>query len=152
MAKYFPSISKAINEIIIEQEGKAENLRFALSLYRHKLDGDLACETIPLTDNPKDIYNKLNQEDICFSKNDKDNESQFYGIMRGIEQARFNKEHSNLMILIGDCGNDSSDGFGIKIENVIDKINRKNINVVSFQVINKGRDAHSHFKIILKIY
>jgi len=147
MKKYFPTISKAIDDIITEQNKKNSNvnLRFGLSLYRHKLDGELACETIPLSESPRKILTKLNQEGICSSVNPKNNESQFNGIITGIDRARFNKEHSNLMILIGDCGNDMNDGYGFSIDDVVAKVNSKNINVVSFQV-RGGESSYYDFK------
>lgn len=148
MGEFFPSISEAIKDIIAVQKLKNSNinLRFGLSLYRHKLDGNLACETLPFSDSPRKILTKLNKEGICRSLNkDKDNESQFNGIITGIERARFNKEHSNLMILIGDCGNDMKDGYGLTIDDVVTKVNSKNINVVSFQV-KGGESSYYDFK------
>lgn len=147
MGEFFPSISEAIKDIIAVQKLRNSNinLRFGLSLYRHKLDGELACETIPLSDSPRKMLTELNLEGICSSVNPKNNESQFNGIITGIERARFNKEHSNLMILIGDCGNDMNDGYGFSIDDVVAKVNSKNINVVSFQV-RGGASSYYDFK------
>ena len=144
MRNYFSTISKTIEDVIKNQKGSSIDVRFGLSLYRHTLDGELACETITLTDNPEKILNKLNQEGICGSKNPNPNESQFNGIMEGIHRARFNNDHSNLMILIGDCGNDPSDGTSI--DQVVNKINKHNVNVVAFQVKGGAKPEYYDFK------
>ena len=71
------------------------------------------------------------------SKDKTNTESLFYGMHEALMRFR-NPAHSNVLVIVGDCGNNQSDQRVSK-EDLIAKIVEKDVNVVGFQVRNPDR-------------
>lgn len=141
MEPYYVPVKDAVKQVT-EFFHKSQNVKVQVGvvIYRDYADGDYATEIFPLTD-PKN--EKLAQwldsggkGGIRSSSNDRTlEEAMFLGIDTAIDAFRFNPNESNFMFVIGDCGNAANDNR-ISRETIIDKMVKKNINLVGFQVRN----------------
>lgn len=138
MRPYFSSISESIGEIM--SENKKENkhtLKFAVIIYRDYADkaDKRDYNVLPLTADQSVVKSYLNKV-VCSSKNKLMPEAQFNGIIKGFEDLDLDSEYSNVMVLIGDCGNHinpkSSNNYNV--EDVADILEKYDLNVISFQV------------------
>ena len=136
MSKYYSSIKKSIQNIISNNNltGTNAKLRFGIAIYRDYADGDKAFEIQPLTSNYEAVLSKVSTT-VCGSKDYDIPEAQYQGLIKGIQQAGFNKTHSNVVVLIGDAGNHAIDPKGYKVKDVVAEMNNYNINLIAFQVI-----------------
>jgi len=139
MDPYFSSIAASIEEIMKENNKKNGNpIKFAVIIYRDYLDkvNNNDYKVLPLTADQSEVTSYLNNVD-CSSRNRKLlPEAQFNGIIKGFDELNLDPEESNIMVLIGDCGNhpnpDSSNNYDV--EDVADILDKYNLNVISFQV------------------
>jgi len=149
--KYGPSASNAVSEFMktMRSDLSTNNFRFALGVYRHYVDSknptfpDYECES--WTANEDIIKKKL--ESLKFaSSNPKHEESLFMGLTRSINDANFNPDETNIVVLIGDAGNDNEDfRQEYTVEKVVDLVHRKKINLISFQVNYPAKKAYAFF-------
>ena len=149
--KYGPSASNAVSEFMktMRSDLSTNNFRFALGVYRHYVDSknptfpDYEFES--WTANEDIIRKRL--ENLKFaSSNPKHEESLFMGLTRAINDANFSSEETNIVVLIGDAGNDNEDfREEYTIEKVIDLVHKKNINLISFQVNYPAKKAYAFF-------
>lgn len=146
MSKYYSAISKSIKNIISNNKlsGTNSNLRFGLAIYRDYADGEDVFEIQPLTSDYELVLNKV-ETTVCKS-NDKDiPEAQYQGLINGIQKAGFNKNHSNIVVLIGDAGNHSPDPKSHTVKDVISEMNKNNTNLIAFQVIAGSDNSFTQF-------
>ena len=144
MKKYFTSIATSIENIILSNEIEGIKYRFGLSVYRDYPDGnDRMFEIEPLTSDVQKII-KIAKSTICDSKDTDAPEAVYQGIIKGINEAGFNKKHSNIVVLIGDAANHDPDSK-FTLANVVSKIKEYNINLVAFQVIKGYHDTYYKF-------
>jgi len=136
MSKYYKAINKSIQNIISNNQltGTNAKLRFGIAVYRDYADGDQAFEIQPLTSDYNTVLAKVSTI-VCESKDFDIPEAQYQGLIKGIQQAGFNKKHSNVVVLIGDAGNHDPDSRGYTVAKVVDEMNKYNINLIAFQVI-----------------
>ena len=141
IAQYYPAIANSISQTIQNNKIKNSNnrIRFGLAIYRDYFDDDKAIEVLPLTGDNEKVINKVLTTE-CFSKNPELPESQYNGMIKGINDAGFNPAYSNIVVLIGDAGNHNPDPKGITIDNVTDLLYKQQISLIAFQAIN-GRDV-----------
>ena len=117
-----------------------------MSIYRDYPDGnDRMFEIEPLTSNVQKIINKA-KSTICDSKDTDAPEAVYQGIIKGIDEAGFNKQHSNIVVLIGDAANHDPDSK-FTLANVVSKIKEYNINLVAFQVIKGYHETYYKFPV-----
>ncbi|OUV44324.1 MAG: hypothetical protein CBC71_01540 [Rhodobacteraceae bacterium TMED111] len=132
MTPYFKSVAKSIQKIMAENKRvNKHELQFGVVLYRDYADGNKSWETLKLTSDIQLVTNYLNNV-ICASKDDDKPEAMFNGIIKGLNDLNIDNEESNIMVLIGDCGNHRNDKF--TKQDVADVLDKYNINVISFQV------------------
>jgi len=93
-----------------------------------------------------------------FDSNELTNEPEalFNGLINGLSgifesngsrQSEIYKTHSNVLVLIGDCGNykDENDKKNYNLDKVSQILNKYNMNVITFQVNNEGGSAYTQF-------
>ena len=132
MTPYFKSVAKSIEKIMAENKRvNKHELQFGVVLYRDYADGNKSWETLKLTSDIQLVTNYLNNV-VCASKDDDKPEAMFNGIIKGLNDLNIDSEESNIMVIVGDCGNHKDDKFTKQdVANILDKFN---MNVISFQV------------------
>jgi hypothetical protein len=153
MSPYYITIAKSITEIIENNKlSRANNkLRFGVVIYRDYADGEQVCEVEPLTSNHKTIIDKI-LITRCIS-GDKDlPEAQYNGMTDGIRRAGFNKDQSNIIVLIGDAGNHQPDPKGKTREQVINAMKQYDVSLITFQVFYGGDQTFTDFNSDAKYY
>lgn len=154
MEDYYAAVNQGVSEIITMNRNKyKKNLRFGAAIYRDYEDKERAFDISPLSGNTQDVKDFLasvrcNSVAPASSKH----ENQYQGIVKSIDKAGFNKEHSNVIILIGDAGNEQPDSKGLTTEKVGKKLVEKNINLISFQVISGRHQAYADFNRDARAY
>lgn len=149
--KYGPSASNAVSEFMktMRSQLSTNNFRFSLGVYRHYVD--INNPTYPDYEfqswtADEDIIRKKLENLIFNSSNPKHEESLFMGLSRSIDDAQFDPEQTNILVLIGDAGNDNEQYKNeYTIEKIIDKVYEKNINMISFQVNYPENKAYAFF-------
>lgn len=139
MEKYFPAVRDAIKEFNSFFQ-KSDKVQVGVLIFRDKQDGEYVTETFPMTNpsNPAlaDFLNSGGKYGIKSSPRDKSlEEALYYGIDKALDSFGFNPKHSNMMFVIGDCGN-SSDYPEITRERINKKLIDKNVTLMGFQVRN----------------
>lgn len=148
MEKFYPAVKEAIKEGV-KFFGDKYKVRVGAVIYRDYGDGEFLTEVVPLTrpDNPnfENFLNSGGKYGVKSAKSDRTLEEAMYeGINVALDKVGFNPDHSNLLLVVGDCGNDRED-TKIKREDLVDKLVAKNVSIMGFQVRNGAEDAFSLF-------
>ena len=155
MKNYGPAMARSIKEVILKKksEGTNDQYRFGLAVYRHYTDdpdGKLF-EFIPLQGDENQIIEKL--ESITYdSKNKVHQESHYYGMKEAIKRAKFDKNQTNIIVLVGDAGNIKNDERGIRKDDIINLLYEKNISLLSYQVNFLDNAAYGAFNMDVYSY
>lgn len=146
MSNYYPSIASSIEEIIRSNRIKNSNniLRFGLIVYRDYADGKDAYDVTPVTSNYQKIIDKV-KTTRCFSKDNDLPEAQYNGIINGLPSVGLDKDHSNVLVLIGDAGNHEKDEKGYVLNDVVNTISEYECSMIAFQVYNGAPMAFQDF-------
>ena len=149
MERYFPAVRDAIKEFNSYFQ-KTDKVQVGVLIYRDKQDGEYVTESFPMTNpnNPAlaEFLNSGGKYGIKSSPKDKSlEEALYYGINKALDTFGFKPEHSNMMFVVGDCGN-SSDYPEITQEVLLNKLIKKNVTLMGFQVRNdSGSPAYTVF-------
>lgn len=149
MERYFPAVRDAIKEFN-SYFSKNNKVQVGVLIYRDKQDGDYVTEMFPMTNpnNPAlaDFLNSGGKYGIKSSPKDRSlEEALYYGIDKALDSFGFKPEHSNMMFVIGDCGN-SSDYPEVTEATILKKLIDKNVTLMGFQVRNdSGSPAYTVF-------
>ena len=149
MEPYYPAVKDAIKEgVKFFSEGY--KIKVGVVIYRDYDDGEGLCEVMPLTsinhiERFNDFLDRGGNYGIKSSPKDKTNEEAlFYGINMALDTLRFNDGESNMMLVVGDCGNVENDRNPSEAE-IIAKMSKLNIHPMSFQVQNQNQPAWNSF-------
>ena len=152
--KYFmKKVSVTVQKIIDQNEILNLNeLKFGLIVYRDYKDGNdskaPAYRVYPLTTDYDAIKDAISTT-ICKSKDNDMPEAVYNGLINGLNEMNINEQESNIVILIGDCGNHrpSSPSYNKNhsLKKVINIFNEKSINLLSLQVNHTLKDSHFDF-------
>ncbi len=152
MEEYFPAVMKAIDEgcDFFGTDGGKNDVKVGILIYRDYKDGAGLTEFLPFTkpDDPaiRDFLATGGEFGIKSSAGDRTLEEALYvGINTALDRFRFNKDESNLMLVIGDCGNALNDTVAPQQSELVKKLVDKNVNLVSYQVRNLNHDAYNVF-------
>ena len=142
MDVFSESVYQAIKSGCEYFDGTKYKIRIGVMLYRDQQDGEFETEWLKFTNpnNPKLLEFIQNGGEYGYKSdsNDKTNtESLFYGMNEALKRFR-HPEHSNVLIVVGDCGNNAMDSR-VSIENLTSEIVKNDVNVVGFQVRNPDR-------------
>lgn len=150
MKPYFESVKNAIVEGC-KYFGTNNQVNVAVAIYRDKEDGQYIFESFPsaggFTNNPNnqnlkrflDTGGKYGVKSVAKGET----ESVYYGIKTAVEKFNFNPKQSNLLLVVGDCGDNGK--MGVKREELIDLLAEEKISLMAFQVRNKAGDAYQTF-------
>lgn len=150
MKPYFASVKNAIVEGC-KYFGNKNQVNVAVAIYRDKEDGEYILETFPaaggFTDNPNnqnlkkflDSGGKYGVKSIARGET----ESVYYGIKTAVERFNYNPKQSNLLLVVGDCGDNGK--MGVKREELISLLAEKKVSLMAFQVRNKANDSFQTF-------
>jgi len=148
MGPYYKSIVNSIENVIDDNkkilQSKNSSLRIGAIIYRDYADGKDVLNVEPLTTNFNNVKKFISQTK-CQSKDNDLPEAKFNGILKGIERVGLNKNESNIIVLIGDCGNHIDDRNNYDIDQVSNVFSNYNINLISFQVKSGGDDTYYRF-------
>ena len=148
MNKFYEAVETAIKEGV-KFFGKQYKVKVGIVIYRDYADGDHVKEVFPLT-NPKNekLYSFLENGGEYGVKSDRRDktleEAMYLGIDTALEKLGFRKDQSNILLVVGDCGN-SRDDSKISSESLVSKLVAKNVHIMGFQVNRKSHDAYELF-------
>lgn len=148
MDPYFPAVKDAILEGT-NYFAKNEKVKFGVVIYRDYADEEGLFESFPMTQasNPKlkEFLEKGGKYGIKSSTKDKSNtEALYYGIDSAIDFFKFKPDESNILLVVGDCGN-ARDDNKVSDATIIKKLVDKNIHFMGFQVRSRMEDAYTLF-------
>lgn len=148
MESFYPAVKEAIKEGVKFFDSKKYKIKVGVVIYRDYSD-PVPYEIFHLTSpsNPKlDMFlDSGGKGGIKSVKSDKTlEEAMFQGIDVALNDLGFKPEHSNLMLVVGDCGNDRLDKK-YTTESIIEKLVEKNVHMMSFQVRRGEEIAFSLF-------
>lgn len=151
MEPFYPAVKEAIKEGC-EYFKDNQRIKVGIVIYRDYTDGEEGLvEVLPLTDvrNSARINNFLDsggKYGIRSAKNDfTETEALFYGMNTALDTLRFKEGESNMMLVVGDCGNTSDDTKAPSMETLISKVADMNIHLLGFQVQHKTVAAYNTF-------
>ena len=148
MAPFYPAVKEAIAEGR-KFFGKKYNVKIGAVIYRDYSDGEFITEVCPLTrpDNPslEQFLDKGGSYGIKSHKSDRTLEEAMYvGIDTALDRLGFKPKQSNLLLVVGDCGNDRAD-VKVTSDAIVDKLVKKNVCIMGFQVRRNTEDAYELF-------
>jgi hypothetical protein len=157
MERYMKSVAKTINEIIANNiELHQHSLKIGFIVYRDYLDGEGPCETCsyyyePLTTNYEYISKEI-ANIKCYSKDSDLAEAQYNGLIKGIDALNLDPRNSNVVVLIGDCGNheQSEDKNNYTYKDVAQLFYEKEVNLISFQVSQEDDYSYGTFNFAVQ--
>ena len=139
MRPYYKSIANSLEKVINNnQKIIKSNLKLGVVVYRDYADGNSAYDVQPLTTDFNKVKQVINST-VCQSKDKDLPEAQFNGLVKGIEEVGFKSDESNIIVLVGDCGNHREDKNGYNINQIINLYSKYKTNLISFQV-KSGND------------
>ena len=113
MDVFSESVYQAIKSGCEYFDGTKYKIRIGVMLYRDQQDGEFETEWLKFTNpnNPKLLEFIQNGGEYGYKSDSKDKtntESLFYGMNEALKRFR-HPEHSNVLIVVGDCGNNAMD-------------------------------------------
>jgi len=153
MELYFPAISKAINSSMdkLTKSYSKNSLRFGAVVYTDYAEENMLTQVKKLSSNYQDIAHWLSPSRV-YHKNDKDTpEAVNYGLQTALRSVGFQKNETNIIILVGDAGNHSrQDPSQINKSGIIDLLFLYDCNFLAFQVHNENHSSYDEFEPQMK--
>ena len=148
MDKYYPAVKDAIMEANVHFTSK-HKVKVGVVIYRDYDDGEYVTEYCRLTtpSNPQlhDFLTTGGKYGIQSNLRDRSyEEAMYHGINVALDKLGFNPEQSNLLLVVGECGNDPAD-TKVSMETIVDKLVEKNVNIMGFQVRDGSENAYGLF-------
>lgn len=152
MKPYYEPVKNALLEAT-QFFGNAYKLKVGIVIYRDyadESDGGLV-ETMPMIDvrrtaQIEQFLDNGGVYGIKSSPRDKTpEEALYYGINTALESFSFPEGESNMMLVVGDCGNDPEDERAPKLIELEGKLVAKDIHLMGFQVRNLNHTAYNSF-------
>lgn len=142
MEKYYPAVKQAINNACDYFAQNQYTIKISVVIYRDYADGDGLAEmcTWADADDPRitEFLDKGGNYGIKSAPGDRTTaEAVYYGINYAIDNLRFDKDESNIILVVGDCGNDLNDvTCPVTNQDITAKLVKNKIHFLSFQVRN----------------
>mgnify|MGYP002622933592 CR=1 FL=1 len=155
MERYFKTVQTAITRASGNDYFGRENrtIRVGLVIYRDHSDGNYVTEFLSMrkpTDRKlEDWLKKGGEYGIKNSPNDhSDYEALYEGLKVALDAGKmgYSRTQSNLMFVIGDCGNDPNNTGSITQEEIIKKCIENRIQLSSFNVRNIDTGPYQQFR------
>ena len=153
MEKFFPVALEAIARAN-EYFGKENrNVKAGVVIYRDYADGDNVTEFLPMrraTDQSiSDFLRRGGKYGVKSSDKDKtDTEALYKGLEVALDTRKmgYSKDNSNLMFVIGDCGNAPTDNQCLTPDEIVGRCVENRIQLQAFQVCNIQSKAYNMFR------
>lgn len=149
MKPYYAAVKEAIQQGC-EYFQKNREIKVGIVIYRDYTDGNGLAEVLPFTsvrniERINEFLDKGGAYGIRSSWADRTKtEALYYGINTALDQLRFRDGESNMMLVVGDCGN-AADDDKVQKSDLIAKLIKHKISLMGFQVQNKRDDAYDAF-------
>ncbi|MEM7374165.1 MAG: type VI secretion system protein TssR domain-containing protein [Bacteroidota bacterium] len=145
MGPYFKPISEAIRNTIRElgaQNIHPNKIRFGAVAYRDYAETTRKVESARLTSDGTKVAEFLSTIDAKDYKDSDKPEAVFYGLKTAVKSLGMSKEHTNIVVLIGDAGNHSrEDPTQVPPNEIISLLRDYKANFMVFQARNPGGHA-----------
>lgn len=149
METFYPAVKEAIKQGVKFFAQNRYKVKVGVVIYRDYADGDYATEIFRLSspDRPE-LYSFLDsggKYGIRSAASDRTLEEAMYlGIDTALKKVGFKPDQSNILLVVGDCGNDRNDSR-ILPEEIVKGLVDKNVHLMGFQVRNGHEDAYGLF-------
>lgn len=153
MENYYKPMQDAIQkayETFGSQNGV--KVKAGVVIYRDYADGEYMLEKLPMTDpNSEKLKEFLSKGGIYGIKSSPKDRTSAEALYQGLnaaldaKQMGYSKYNSNIMFVVGDCGNAANDDK-INQQDIIDKCAEYRINMIAFQVRNKDDASFNDFR------
>ncbi|MBP3425656.1 MAG: hypothetical protein J6K81_02920 [Rikenellaceae bacterium] len=151
MEPYYPAVRDAIKEGCA-YFSKNNRIRVGIIIYRDYTDGEQGLvEMMPMTDirniaRMNEFLDNGGTYGIRSAASDKtQTEALYYGINEALDKLDFRDGESNMMLVVGDCGNDPADTQCATREEIVAKLVSRKVQLMGFQVQNKNIIAFNSF-------
>lgn len=148
MKPYFPQVREALKSSLgyFDQELR---VKVGVVVYRNAADGDRITEFCPLTQRNQNnqigpvakFLDDIKTESVGFTHE----EALYTGINTALDKMRFRSGESNIMIVIGDCGERIEGQNDPERDKIVERLVENDIHLMSFQVNNAGITAYTKF-------
>lgn len=151
MEPYYPAVKEAIKEGC-QYFSKNYKIKIGVVIFRDYSDGEQGLtEVLPMTDvrnltRVNEFLDSGGKYGIRSSPQDlTQTEALFYGLGTALDKLKFKDGESNIMLVVGDCGNAADDMKCPTADALIAKVVEKNVHLMGFQVQNKNIVAYNSF-------
>lgn len=141
MGPYFASVKEAIKRGLLYFDPDKFKLNVGAVIYRDYADGEYLTEKVPLgKPNSPQLMSFLDNAGKYGAISSPNDHTAAEALFKGLEVATdasamgFNKDESNVIVVIGDCGNDPADTKCLTSDQIVDRLVKNNIQLLSFQV------------------
>lgn len=146
MKPYFAGVRDAIKESLDFFE-KGQKVKVGVVVYRNKADGEKVTAVCPLTasENIARVIGFLDKVEAA-SVGLTEEEALYTGLNAALDgkKIRFGKGESNMIMVVGDCG-EKIEGSDTQRAEIVKKLVEKDIHLMAFQVKNINRAAYTLF-------
>lgn len=152
MKEFYPTVQKIVQEANSYFSNESGNIiKVGVVLYRDYPDGVLCTEYMPMTSpqNPE-LANFLKTAGKGGTRSvaKTATEALYKGVELALDYQKmgYNPKNSNMMFIIGDCGNDPEDNKCLGIDQLVQKALDVNMQVSAFQVYNPNETPYKLFR------
>lgn len=148
MGEFYDPVLSAIKEGTLFFENKYK-VQVGAVIYRDYADGEYVTEVQKLThpDNPSLSEFLMDGGEYGIKSHRSDRtlaEAMYQGIDVALDRLGFKNGQTNILLVVGDCGNDRNDNR-ITSDEIVAKLVEKNVHIMGFQVNRKTNDAYELF-------
>lgn len=156
MREYFGSVSNALKDGLSYFDKSKYKPRVGVVIYRDYADGNAMLETQPLVDanDPRlaSFLNNIGNQGYGATSAPNDHthtEAMYAGINEALDGKKmgFTTDQANLMIVIGDCGNDPEDTKAATEADLVKKLIDNNVQLMAHQVFRSSDTPWQLFNI-----
>ncbi len=152
MKPYFAATKEAIKLGLSYFDPNKFTLRVGAVIYRDYTDGEYLTEKVPLSKpNSPQLLSFLDSAGKYGATSSPSDHTIAEALFKGLEVATdptamgFNKDESNIIVVIGDCGNDPNDTRCLTSEQIVKRLVANNMQLISFQVESNTPLAYQLF-------
>lgn len=146
MKPYYPQVRDAIKSSLGFFDKDAQ-VKVGVVIYRNAADGNRVTQICPLTprENIARVTNFLDAV-VTESIGKTEEEALYTGLNTALDKMRFEKGQSNMIMVIGDCGQYIPEGAtDTQRDALVKKLTAKEVHLMAFQVQNFPRAAYTKF-------
>jgi hypothetical protein len=153
MENFYQPTQKIIQRAYDYFEKENKKVRAGIVIYRDYTDGQYVTEHLSMRDATDPSISKFLQSGGSYGvKSSPSDRTLAEALFKGLEVALdtktmgYNKKQSNLMFVIGDCGNDLTDKKCLSQEAIIKKCIENRVQISAFQVRNENEQSFFSFR------